>query len=176
MNITEGPRTYIERIDIIGNTRTLDEVIRRELRLYEGDAYNRVLVERGRRRLTSLDFFEKIDMREEPGSAPDRVVLIVEVVEKSTGSLNLTAGYSTTQFQIDVPSFGNWGFVLATPGDGTSPALRLASDAPRLRYLDEAVLKAASVFPVDRRRQDVQPSTLMDPAVLEYVLDEWENY
>ncbi|MGE0240889.1 MAG: outer membrane protein assembly factor BamA, partial [Parvibaculaceae bacterium] len=95
-NITEGPRTYIERIDIIGNTRTLDEVIRRELRLFEGDAYNRVLVERGRRRLTSLDFFEKIDMREEPGSAADRVVLIVEVVEKSTGSLNLTAGYSTS--------------------------------------------------------------------------------
>ncbi|QIG51216.1 outer membrane protein assembly factor BamA [Nordella sp. HKS 07] len=95
-NITEGPRTYIERIDIIGNTRTLDEVIRRELRLYEGDAYNRVLVERGRRRLTALDFFEKIDMREEPGSAPDKVVLIVEVVEKSTGSLNLTAGYSTS--------------------------------------------------------------------------------
>ncbi|MGE3873619.1 MAG: outer membrane protein assembly factor BamA, partial [Parvibaculaceae bacterium] len=95
-NITEGPRVYIERIDIIGNTRTLDEVIRRELRLYEGDAYNRVLVERGRRRLTALDFFEKIDMREEPGSAPDRVVLIVEVVEKSTGSLNLTAGYSTS--------------------------------------------------------------------------------
>ena len=95
-NITEGPRTYIERIDIVGNTRTLDEVIRRELRLFEGDAYNRVLVERGRRRLTALDFFEKIDMREEAGSAPDRVVLIVEVVEKSTGSLNLTAGYSTS--------------------------------------------------------------------------------
>lgn len=95
-NITEGPRTYIERIDIIGNTRTLDEVIRRELRLFEGDAYNRVLVERGRRRLTALDFFDKIDMREEPGSAADRVVLIVEVVEKSTGSLNLTAGYSTS--------------------------------------------------------------------------------
>ncbi|MGW4026542.1 polyamine aminopropyltransferase [Streptomyces sp. NPDC005009] len=87
-----------------------------------------------------------------------------------------TAGYSTTQFQIDVPSFGNWGFVLAAPGDGTSPPLRLASDAPQLRYLDEAVLKAASVFPVDRRRQDVRPSTLMDPTVLEYVLDEWENY
>lgn len=95
-NITEGPRTYIERIDIVGNTRTLDEVIRRELRLFEGDAYNRVLVERGRRRLTALDYFEKIDMREEPGSAADKVVLIVEVVEKSTGSLNLTAGYSTS--------------------------------------------------------------------------------
>ncbi|MEU9056668.1 polyamine aminopropyltransferase [Streptomyces sp. NPDC048384] len=87
-----------------------------------------------------------------------------------------TAGYSTTEFQVDVPSFGNWGFVLATPGGGTSPPLRLASGAPQLRYLDEAVLKAAAVFPVDRRRQDVRPSTLMDPAVLEYVQDEWENY
>ncbi|MGW6239775.1 polyamine aminopropyltransferase [Streptomyces sp. NPDC055094] len=87
-----------------------------------------------------------------------------------------TAGYSATAFQVDVPSFGNWGFVLATPGGGTSPPLRLASDAPRLRYLDEAVLRAAAVFPVDRRRQDVRPSTLMDPAVLTYVLDEWENY
>ncbi|MFI2436698.1 polyamine aminopropyltransferase [Streptomyces sp. NPDC018693] len=84
-------------------------------------------------------------------------------------------GYATTQFQVDVPSFGNWGFVLAAPG-GTPPPLRLAPDAPRLRYLDEAVLRAATVFPVDRRRQDVRPSTLMDPAVLDYVLDEWRNY
>ncbi|MEV5935076.1 polyamine aminopropyltransferase [Streptomyces sp. NPDC052079] len=87
-----------------------------------------------------------------------------------------TAGYSTAQFQVDVPSFGNWGFVLATPGDGAPPPLRLAPDSPRLHYLDEAVLQAASVFPVDRRRQDARPSTLMDPAVLEYVLDEWRNY
>ena len=63
----------MERIDIIGNTRTLDEVIRRELRLYEGDAYNRTLIERARRRLTALDFFEKIDFREEEGSAPTRL-------------------------------------------------------------------------------------------------------
>ncbi|MDX3025641.1 polyamine aminopropyltransferase [Streptomyces acidiscabies] len=87
-----------------------------------------------------------------------------------------TAGYTTVQFQVDVPSFGNWGYVLATPGAGTAPPLRLAPDIPRLRYLDEAVLKAAAVFPVDRRRQDVRPSTLMDPAVMEYVLDEWEHY
>ncbi|THA74713.1 polyamine aminopropyltransferase [Streptomyces sp. A0642] len=87
-----------------------------------------------------------------------------------------TAGYATTEFQVDVPSFGNWGFVLATRGGGPPPPLRLASRAPRLHYLDDAVLKAASVFPVDRRRQDVRPSTLMDPAVLEYVLDEWEDY
>ncbi|MQY15672.1 Polyamine aminopropyltransferase [Streptomyces sp. RB5] len=86
------------------------------------------------------------------------------------------AGYATTEFQVDVPSFGNWGFVLAAPGGGKPPALRLPAAAPKLRYLDDAVLKAATVFPVDRRRTDVRPSTLMDPAVLEYVLDEWKNY
>ncbi|MFJ8194183.1 polyamine aminopropyltransferase [Streptomyces sp. NPDC096094] len=86
-----------------------------------------------------------------------------------------TAGYATTQFQADVPSFGNWGFVLAAHGT-ESPPLRLATVVPKLRYLDDAVLRAAAVFPVDRRRTDVRPSTLMDPAVLEYVLDEWRNY
>ncbi len=101
LNITyrmeEGPRVYIERIEIVGNTRTRDEVIRRELRLAEGDAYNRVLLERARRRLTALDFFGKINFREVPGSAPDRVILIIEVEEKSTGSLHLSLGYSTLQ-------------------------------------------------------------------------------
>ena len=96
-NIFEGPRTYIERIDIVGNIRTEDDVIRRELRLFEGDAFNRVLVDRARRRLTALDFFEKIDFREEPGSAPDKVVLVVDLVEKSTGQLNFSIGYSSTE-------------------------------------------------------------------------------
>jgi outer membrane protein insertion porin family len=95
--ISEGPRTYVERIDIIGNTRTLDEVIRRELRIYEGDAFNRTLIERARRRLTGLDFFEKVDFREEEGSAPDKVVLIIEVAEKSTGSLSFSLGYSSVE-------------------------------------------------------------------------------
>jgi spermidine synthase len=86
------------------------------------------------------------------------------------------AGFATTEFQVDVPSFGNWGFVLASPTGGSPPPLRLARDAPKLRFLDDAVLRAATVFPVDRRREDVRPSTLMEPAVLDYVLDEWENY
>jgi spermidine synthase len=103
-----------------------------------------------------------------PFFAPKTFWSIAETIE--------AAGYSTTEFQVDVPSFGNWGYVLAAPGDGPAPALRLAPDAPRLRYLDDAVLKAATVFPVDRRREDVRPSTLMDPAVLEYVLNEWRNY
>ena len=95
-NISEGTRAYIERIDITGNTRTRDEVIRRELRLYEGDAYNRTLIERARRRLTALDFFSSIDFKEGPGSSPDKVVLNVAVVEKSTGSITFTIGYSST--------------------------------------------------------------------------------
>nr|WP_244376334.1 polyamine aminopropyltransferase [Streptomyces ficellus] len=87
------------------------------------------------------------------------------------------AGYATTPYQIDVPSFGNWGFVLASPGAGSAPPpLRLAARTPPLRFLDEDVLAAATVFPVDRRRQDVRASTLMDPAVLEYTRHEWQNY
>ena len=95
--LSEGNRAYVERIDIVGNTRTRDEVIRRELRLYEGDAFNRTLVERARRRLTALDFFSKIDFKEQPGSAPDKINLIVEVEEKSTGSLTFSIGYSSVE-------------------------------------------------------------------------------
>ncbi len=99
-NIVEGPRTYIERIDIVGNFRTEDEVIRRELRLFEGDAFNRMLIDRARRRLTALDFFDKIDFREEPGSAADKLVLVVDVTEKSTGSINFSIGFSTTEYVV----------------------------------------------------------------------------
>ncbi|MCP5081930.1 MAG: outer membrane protein assembly factor BamA [Alphaproteobacteria bacterium] len=95
--MNEGPRVYIERIDIVGNVRTLDKVVRREIRLVEGDAYNRILVDRARRRITSLDYFEKVDILEQPGSSPDKVVLIFQVAEKSTGTLNFSAGYSTTE-------------------------------------------------------------------------------
>ncbi|MEV7993356.1 polyamine aminopropyltransferase [Streptomyces sp. NPDC086077] len=104
-----------------------------------------------------------------PFFAPKSYWSIATTVEK--------AGYRTTEYQVDVPSFGNWGYVLATPGpDGPAPALELARDTPRLRFLDDAVLQAASVFPVDRRPQDVRASTLMDPAVLEYTRHEWQNY
>ena len=95
--VAEGTRAYVERIEITGNRRTLDDVVRRELQIFEGDAFNRTLVERARRRLTALDFFDKIDFREEEGSAPDKVVLFVDLVEKSTGKIAFSLGYSSTE-------------------------------------------------------------------------------
>jgi len=101
MNITyvidEGPRVYIERINIVGNFRTEDKVIRRQFRLAEGDAYNRLLVEAARKRLRSLGFFKSVEVTTEPGSAADRVILVVTVVEQPTGELSFGAGYSTTE-------------------------------------------------------------------------------
>lgn len=96
-NIEEGRRAYVEQIIIEGNTRTLDEVVRRELMIYEGDAFNRTLIERARRRLTSLDFFDKIEFQEEEGSAPDKINLIVVVQEKSTGKISFSVGYSSAE-------------------------------------------------------------------------------
>src|SRR6267143_6566070 len=94
--IDEGPRTYIERINIRGNTRTRDYVIRREFDLSEGDAYNRALVDRAERRLKNLDFFKTVKIVTEPGSSSDRVILIVDLEEKSTGDFSVSGGYSTT--------------------------------------------------------------------------------
>ncbi|HRO00026.1 MAG TPA: outer membrane protein assembly factor BamA, partial [Nitrobacter sp.] len=95
--IDEGPRTYIERINIRGNTRTRDYVIRREFDLAEGDAYNRSLVDRAERRLKNLDFFKTVKITAEPGSSSDRVILDVEVEDKSTGDFSVSGGFSTTQ-------------------------------------------------------------------------------
>jgi outer membrane protein insertion porin family len=94
--IDEGPRTYIERINVRGNTRTRDYVIRREFDLSEGDAYNRALVDRAERRLKNLDFFKNVKVTTEPGSSSDRVILNVELEEKSTGDFSVSGGYSTT--------------------------------------------------------------------------------
>ncbi len=95
--IKEGPRVYIERINIVGNFRTQDDVIRREFSLAEGDAYNRLLVEAARRRLRSLGYFKNVEIETEPGSSPDRVVLVVKVQEQPTGELSFGAGYSTSE-------------------------------------------------------------------------------
>lgn len=93
--VGEGPRVYVERIDISGNTRTKDKVIRREFRLAEGDAFNAEAVRRSRQRLTDLGYFTSVDINTAPGSTPDKAVLTTNLSEKATGELTLGGGYST---------------------------------------------------------------------------------
>lgn len=100
--VNEGPRVYVERVNIKGNTRTLDKVIRREIRIAEGDPFNRVLVDRSRARVRALGFFKEVEIEEKPGSAPDRTELDVNVEEQSTGSFSVGVGVSSTDnFIID---------------------------------------------------------------------------
>jgi len=95
--VDEGTRAYIERINIRGNTRTRDYVIRREFDINEGDPYNRALIDRAERRVKNLNFFKSVKITNEPGSAPDRVVVNIDVVEQSTGDFSVMGGYSTAQ-------------------------------------------------------------------------------
>ncbi|MEX1084151.1 MAG: outer membrane protein assembly factor BamA, partial [Xanthobacteraceae bacterium] len=104
--VEEGPRAYIERINIRGNARTREYVIRREFDIAEGDAYNRALVDRAERRLKNLNFFKTVKITNEPGSAPDRVVLNVVVVEDATGEFSIAGGYSTADGFVSEVSIG----------------------------------------------------------------------
>jgi outer membrane protein insertion porin family len=93
--INEAPRVFIERIDINGNTRTQDRVIRREFRLAEGDAFNAAQARRSRERIRNLGYFNDVQINNSPGSAPDRTVLTTTVQERATGEVSLGGGYST---------------------------------------------------------------------------------
>ncbi len=108
--IAEGPRVYVDRINIVGNVRTLDKVIRREFEVSEGDAFNTAKLRRSRRRIRGLGFFDKVEIGDDRGLldsktlggakgqfAEDRTVITVEVKEHSTGELSFGAGYSTTE-------------------------------------------------------------------------------
>ena len=118
--IDEGPRVFIERINIRGNSKTREYVIRREFEVGEGDPYNRVLIDRAERHLNGLGFFKKVKITNEPGSAPDRVIINVELEEQSTGSFNVSGGYSTTEGFIGEVSVSDSNFM------GRGEAVRLS--------------------------------------------------
>jgi outer membrane protein insertion porin family len=115
--IEQGPRTYVERIEIHGNMRTRDYVIRREFDIGEGDAYNQALIDRAERRLKNLNYFKTVKVSRKPGSVPDRVVLDVEVAEQSTGDFTISGGYSTTDGLLAEVKVGERNFL------GTGKAL-----------------------------------------------------
>jgi outer membrane protein insertion porin family len=95
--VEEGPRVYIQQINIRGNTATRDYVIRREFDIGEGDAYNKVLIDKAERRLNALGYFKKVKISNEQGSAADRIIIDVDVEEQSTGTFSISGGYSTVQ-------------------------------------------------------------------------------
>ncbi len=97
-NVAESPRTYVERIDVNGNTLTHDKVVRREFRLNEGDAFNSFGIKRTENRINSLGYFqENLEIERKEGSAPDRIILETNVEEKPTGELSLSAGFSSIE-------------------------------------------------------------------------------
>src|SRR6266404_3649771 len=109
--IGQGPRTYVERIEIHGNTRTRGYVIRREFDIAEGDAYNKMLIDRAERRLKNLNYFKTVKISTKPGSASDRVILDVEVAEQSTGEFAISGGYSTTDGLLPEVKVGDRNFL-----------------------------------------------------------------
>ncbi|MBI1384906.1 MAG: outer membrane protein assembly factor BamA [Rhizobiales bacterium] len=150
-HIEQGPRVYIERINIIGNVRTRDYVIRREFRLAEGDAYNRLLVDRARKRLQGLGFFSKVEITREPGGAPDRVILNVNLQEQSTGEISFGGGFSSSEGVIGDIALSERNLM----GRGQFIRLKLAGSAERLqidlaftepRFLDRNMSAGFDVF------------------------------
>lgn len=149
--VDEGPRIYIERINVIGNTRTKDFVIRREFRLAEGDAFNSLMVDRAKKRLKALGIFKDVDIKRRPGSAPDRVVLDVMVQEQSTGELSFGAGYSTSEGVIGDVSiternlFGNGQYLrLGLAGSFERMQVDLSFTEPR--FLDRNLSAGFDLF------------------------------
>ncbi len=157
-DIQEGPRVFVERIDIVGNQRTLDYVVRREVRLVEGDAFNTSKVRRSKQRIQNLGFFKKVDVNNTPGSAPDRTVITVEVEEQSTGELSIGGGFSTTDGVIGDISLRERN--LLGKGQDLRVGLTLSQRAQQVDlsftepyFLDRNIAAGFDIFQIDQKNQ-----------------------
>lgn len=149
--VEEGPRVYVERINIHGNTRTRDYVIRREFEVGEGDPYNRVLIDRAERRLNGLGFFKSVRITNAPGTSPDRVIINVEVEDQSTGSFGFAAGYSTADGIIGEVSLTETNFLgrgqylkVALSGGSNSKGIELNFTEPN--FADQRIAAGFDLF------------------------------
>lgn len=127
--IEDGPRIYVERIDVTGNTKTKDHVIRRELGIAEGDGVNGFLLRRARTRVKALGFFQEVEIKQKKGSAEDKVALTVEVIEVETIDLSFGAGYSTSEGVIGDVSITERNLL----GNGQWLRLKIAGSFTRLQ-------------------------------------------
>ena len=138
--LTRGPRIFVERIDIEGNTTTLDRVVRRQFDVAEGDPFNPRAVRQAAERIRALDFFETVDVNAREGSSPDQVVVDVDVEEKPTGSLNFGASYSVSSGAGVAIRFRERNFL----GRGQSLAFEISnaseSEAYNLNFVEPSLL------------------------------------
>lgn len=156
--VNEGRRVYVERIDINGNTRTLDKVIRREMRLIEGDAFNTSRLRLSQQKIRNLGFFEKVDVDNIPGGAPDRTIVKVNVEEKSTGELQIGAGYSTTEGVLGNFSIRERNFL--GRGQDVNLTLLLSQRTQQIDlgftepyFLDKRISAGFDIFDINRNNQ-----------------------
>ena len=162
--INEGPRVYVERIDVIGNVRTQDRVIRREFRLVEGDAFNSAKLRRSRQRVQNLGFFEAVKVEQLPGSAPDKTVIKVDVEEKSTGQLSFGAGFSSTNGVLGDISLTERNFLGKGQELGLSFTLASLKSELNLSFTEPYFLdrEIRAGFDIFRVSQDLQDSSSFD--------------
>ncbi len=170
--VNEGPRVFVERIDIIGNVRTVDRVIRREIELVEGDPFNSSRLRRSEARIRNLGFFGDVEVNAVPGSAPDRTVIEVEVSERSTGELSIGAGFSTNDGPIGDISLRERNLlgqgqelVISGTLSGSSSQINLSFTEP---YLFERDLSGG--FDVFRVTNDNQDESSFDETSLGFAL------
>ncbi|QAT84144.1 OMP85 family outer membrane protein [Corallococcus coralloides] len=152
-DIQKGPLVNIERIDVVGNTKTRDKVIRRELRVYEGELYNGTGVKRSRERVTALGFFETVEITQHPGSSDNAIVLQVEVKEKATGTFQVGLGFSNVEnfiftAQVSQNNFLGWGQSVSASAQisGLRSLVQLSFYDPY--FLDTNYLLSAEFFRV----------------------------
>ncbi|MFN0041672.1 MAG: outer membrane protein assembly factor BamA [Alphaproteobacteria bacterium] len=157
--VREGPKVFVERINIVGNSRTTDKVIRREFQLVEGDAFNTAKMRRSQQRLRNLNFFETVDVANVPGTEADKTQVNVQVKEKSTGELSLGAGFSSTEGAIG--SFGIRERNLMGNGQDLKGTFTISQRTQEIDagftepyFLDRNLAAGADLFRVKRFRSD----------------------
>ena len=162
--INEGPRAYIDRINIVGNVRTLDTIIRRELKVVEGDPFNTTKLRESRRQIQRLGFFDKVDLTKKQGEMPDKAIIDVNVQERSTGELSFGVGLSTTESVLGDVSIRERNLL----GKGQSLKLKLGLSATRqqvdLSFTEPYFLdrNLAAGFDVFNRKKDQQDRSSFD--------------
>lgn len=166
--VNEGQMSYVEKIDIRGNTKTKDKVIRRELTISPGEPFNMVAVKRSRQRLEGLQFFEKVDVRPDPTEVPNRKNLIIGVEEKNTGNLSVGAGFSSVDSVVGFVEVSQGNFDLFNPptftGAGQKFRLRLQLGTRRqdyvLSFVEPWFLDRKLAFGVDLYYRDLNYQSL----------------